>query len=83
VGAYVIIGLELALLYFAFWLVFLRRPAVYKVDQPLWGVYSEHADELHKHDKTVLMFSDRFEHGAQFVVRNASNKPNSSGPKAA
>ena len=66
-GAYVIIGLELALLYFAFWFVFLKRPAIYKVDQPIWGVYPDHADELNKHDDNVLLFSDRFEHGAKFV----------------
>jgi hypothetical protein len=78
-GACIIIGFEFALLYFAFWAVFLRRPAIYKVEEPIWGVYADHAEELHKHDGNVLLFSDRFEHGAEFVA----NRSGSSGPKAA
>jgi hypothetical protein len=79
-----IIALELAILYLGFWFIFLRKPKDYKVDQPIWGVYEDHADELYKHDSTVLVFSARSEHGAELVGPNeSSTRTNKCGPKAA
>jgi len=82
-GALVIIAFELAILYLGFWYVFLRKPTDYKVDQPIWGVYEDHAEELYRHDSQVLVFSARSGHGAEFVGPNEPKPTGRSGRKAA
>lgn len=37
--AYLIIGIELAILYTVFWYVFLREPRPYKIKENIWGYY--------------------------------------------
>ena len=46
--SYLLIGFEVAVLYFAFWFVFLRTPKPYKVTKDIWGTYEHDAvtDEL-------------------------------------
>jgi hypothetical protein len=36
---WVLIGLELALLYFGFWFVFIRTPRVHRINASMWGTY--------------------------------------------
>jgi hypothetical protein len=42
--AYLIIGVELAILYSVFWYVFIREPRPYKVNGDLWGTYSAQSE---------------------------------------
>jgi hypothetical protein len=39
--AYLIIAIELAILYTVFWYVFLREPRPYKIRENIWGNYQE------------------------------------------
>jgi hypothetical protein len=39
--AWILIGFELAILYFAFWFVFVREPKQYKIKGDPWGLYEE------------------------------------------
>jgi len=39
--AYLIIGVELAILYSVFWYVFIREPRPYTIKGDLWGTYSQ------------------------------------------
>ncbi|HEY9731173.1 MAG TPA: hypothetical protein V6C89_04640 [Drouetiella sp.] len=39
--AYLIIGVELAILYAVFWYVFIREPRPYTLKGDLWGTYSQ------------------------------------------
>ncbi|MCW5823315.1 MAG: hypothetical protein KIT34_10965 [Cyanobacteria bacterium TGS_CYA1] len=39
--AYVLIGLELIILYAAFWFVFVREPKPFELKENLWGYYSD------------------------------------------
>jgi hypothetical protein len=39
--AYLIIGVELAILYSVFWYVFIREPRPYTVKGDMWGTYSQ------------------------------------------
>lgn len=41
--AYLIIGVELAILYAVFWYVFIREPRPYTLKGDLWGTYSQSA----------------------------------------
>lgn len=41
--AYLIIAIELAILYTVFWYVFLREPRPYKIRENIWGNYHEGA----------------------------------------
>ena len=53
--AYLIIGIELAILYTVFWYVFLREPRPYKIRENIWGYYpgagqdSAHTDNGCRH----------------------------------
>ena len=37
--AWLLIGIELAFLYFAYWFVFVREPKNYQIEGQLWGGY--------------------------------------------
>ncbi|QQR58892.1 MAG: hypothetical protein IPG59_05200 [Candidatus Melainabacteria bacterium] len=43
--AYVLIGLELIILYAAFWFVFVREPKPFELKENLWGYYSDQEGE--------------------------------------
>lgn len=43
--AYVLIGLELIILYAAFWFVFVREPKPFELKENLWGYYSDEEGE--------------------------------------
>ncbi len=44
--AYLIIGIELAILYVVFWIVFLREPKQSEIRADLWGNYSDANEEI-------------------------------------
>ncbi len=65
-SAYLIVLLELALLYFVYWFVFVREENAYEVRRPIWGVYENHADELNRDDDSVvLLFSNKYHNGVR------------------
>ncbi len=57
--AWVLIGFELAILYFAFWFVFIREPKQYKIKGDPWGLYEENVNRASasKEDTYVLEFN--------------------------
>ncbi len=49
--AYIIIGIELAILYFVFWVVFIREPRPREIRAELWGRYASAEEELLENTK--------------------------------
>lgn len=45
---WLLIGIELAFLYFGFWFVFIRKPDVYSIKGDPWGTYESY-DAVLKH----------------------------------
>ena len=48
--AYLLVAIEVALLYFAYWFVFVREPKPYKVAGNLWGTYDYKGDDFSTYD---------------------------------
>jgi len=59
--SYLLILFELSILLFAYWLVYMQKPSVYKVDKDVWGSYS--GAQLKTNEGLRLMFSNKFENG--------------------
>lgn len=53
--AYLIIGVELVILYTVFWYVFLYEPKPYKVTGPIWGIYDPRVPKLSQNDIDTLI----------------------------
>ena len=52
--AYLIIGIELIILYVVFWIVFLREPKRTAIRADLWGDYGNANDEISLADNFAL-----------------------------
>jgi hypothetical protein len=77
--AYILITLELSILYSVFWYYFLRDSKQYKVSGPLWGVYEDRPDELidRQNSDCALIFSKQ---GVRFVDNKKSSAPSTDDP---
>jgi hypothetical protein len=58
--AYLIIGIELAILYFVFWVVFIREPKPREIRAELWGRYQgvKENSEIDYRKSTVTLFNN-------------------------
>jgi hypothetical protein len=48
--AYLLVAIEVAILYFAYWFVFIREPKPYKVAGSMWGTYDYKGDDFSTYD---------------------------------
>jgi len=48
--AYLLLAIEVAILYFAYWFVFVREPKPYKVAGNMWGTYDYKGDDFSTYD---------------------------------
>ena len=53
VFAYLVIAIELAILYSVFWYVFVREPKPFKVGPAMWGTYDQGNLAFTKYDATI------------------------------
>ncbi|HEY9760587.1 MAG TPA: hypothetical protein V6C97_35835 [Oculatellaceae cyanobacterium] len=51
---WLLIGFELAILYFAFWYVFIKEPDVYKIKGDPWGTYEGNPYAYSNHDNSIV-----------------------------
>lgn len=57
--AYLLIGIELTILYAVFWYVFIREPRPYKVDGNMWGTYDYSQTDLSRYEIDYSSSADR------------------------
>ena len=60
--AYLVIAIELAILYSVFWYVFVREPKPFKVGADMWGTYDQGDLPFTKYDATANVYSQEL-HG--------------------
>jgi hypothetical protein len=51
---WLLIGIELAILYFAFWFVFIKKPDVYTIKGDPWGTYDTSPDSHGRYEDQVV-----------------------------
>ena len=52
---WLLIGIELAVLYFGFWFVFIRKPDVYRIKGDPWGQYESSIDSAKREVDTSVL----------------------------
>jgi hypothetical protein len=71
--AYILIAIELAIIYLVFWYVFIREPKPYRISGPLWGVYDSKINCQENEDRVDVKTAQN----SQDCLYEADRKPKS------